>query len=129
MIVVDGSALIDALLAVPDTDALRRFLATEELHAPSLIDYEIVSALRGLALGGVITAARAQDVLTDLDDLPLHRWPSSDGLRRRSLHLRDNVSADDAAYVALAEALGCALLTRDGRLSRSSGHHVPIEVL
>jgi len=129
MIVVDGSALIDALLAVPETDALRRFLATEELHVPSLVDYEIVSALRGLVLGGAISATRAQDLLTDLDELPLHRWPSSSGLRRRSLQLRDNVSAYDAAYLALAEALGCALLTRDVRLSRSSGHLVPIKVL
>lgn len=129
MIVVDGSAIIDALLAVPGSAALRGFLSTEELHAPSLIDYEVVSALRGLTLGGVITAARAQDLLTDVDDLPLRRWPSSGGLRRRSFQLRDNVSAYDAAYLALAEALGCALLTRDVRLGRSSGHNVPIDIL
>ena len=60
-------------------------------------------------------------------------WRSSaghqgDGLRRRAFQLRDNVSAYDAAYVVLAEALACSLLTRDVRLARSSGHLVPIEV-
>ncbi|WP_417233329.1 type II toxin-antitoxin system VapC family toxin [Arthrobacter sp.] len=125
---VDSSAAIDALLAVPGSGALRTLLATEELHAPTLIDVEVVSALRGLTRGGRISATRAQDLLTDLDDLPLRRWPSSDGLRRRSFQLRENVSAYDAAYLALAEALDCPLLTRDARPSRSSGHHVRIDV-
>ena len=56
------------------------------------------------------------------------RWPSADALRRRAFQLRDNVSAYDAAYVALAEALDCTLVTRDGRLARSSGHYAHIEV-
>jgi predicted nucleic acid-binding protein len=67
-------------------------------------------------------------LLTDFEDLPVQRWPFGDGLRRRAFQLRDNVPAYDAAYVALAEALECPLLTRDSRLARSSGHAAHIEV-
>jgi len=81
-----------------------------------------------MTLHGELTVTRAADALTDFDDLDIRRWPAGDGLRRRAFQLRDNLSAYDAAYVALAEALGCPLLTRDIRLSRSTGHDVVIEV-
>ena len=128
MIVVDCAAVVDALTAVDGSDDLRALLASEELNSPTLLDFEVVSALRGLTLGGHLTAARAEDALTDFDDLEVRRWPSSDGLRRRAFQLRDNVSAYDAAYVTLAEALGCSLLTRDRRLARSSRDLVRVEV-
>lgn len=128
MIVVDSAAVVDALTAVAGTDELRAHLATEDLHAPSLVDFEVVSALRGLTLGGHLSAARAEDLLTDFDDLPMQRWPSADALRRRAFQLRNSVSASDAAYIALAEALDCPLVTRDGRLARSSGDSAQIEV-
>ncbi len=128
MIVVASAAAVDALTAVNGTDELRAHLAREELHAPHLIDFEVVSALRGLTLGGYLSASRAEDLLTDFNDLPLQRWPSADALRRRAFQLRNNLSAYDAAYVALAEAIGCPLVTRDGRLARSSGHNAQIEV-
>jgi predicted nucleic acid-binding protein len=129
VIVVDAAAVIDALTIVDGTDDLRSALAADELHAPSLIDFEIVSALQGLTLAGHISEARARDALTDFDDLPIRRWPSADSLRRRTLQLRHNLTAYDAAYVALAEALGCSVITRDARLARSSGHDVHITVL
>lgn len=128
MIVVDCPAVVDALTAVDGSDDLRALLASEDLNSPTLLDFEVVSTLRGLTLGGHLTAARAEDALTDFDDLEVRRWPSSDGLRRRAFQLRDNVSAYDAAYVTLAEALGCSLLTRDRRLARSSGDLVRVEV-
>lgn len=128
MIVADSAAVVDALTAVDGTDELRAFLASEELCAPTLLDFEVVSALRGLTLRGDLTATRAEDVLTDFDDLEIQRWPAGDALRRRAFQLRDNVSAHDAAYVALAEALDCSLLTRDVRLARSTGYLVAIEV-
>jgi predicted nucleic acid-binding protein len=103
-------------------------LAVEDLHAPGLLDYEVVSALRGLTRGGHLSVARAADLLTDFDDLRVRRWPFADALRRRAYQLRDSVSAYDAAYVALAEALDCRLLTRDARLGRSTGHRAQIEV-
>jgi predicted nucleic acid-binding protein len=75
-----------------------------------------------------LTAARAQDTLTDFEDLPIHGWHAGDSLRRRAFSLRDNLTAYDAAYVALAEALGCPLVTRDARLARSSGHSAEVAV-
>lgn len=128
MIVVDSAAVVDALGAVEGTDELRAHLAGEELHAPMLLDFEVVSALRGLTLGGHVSVARAHDLLSDYDDLAVTRWPFEDALRRRAYQLRDNLSAYDAAYVALAEALDCPLLTRDARLARSAGHAAQIEV-
>lgn len=128
MIVVDSAAVVDALTAVAGTDELRDRLSRETLHAPHLIDFEVVSALRGLTLGGHLSVNRVEDLLIDFNDLPLQRWPSADALRRRAFQLRDNVSAYDAAYVALSEAMDCPLVTRDGRLARSSGHSARIEL-
>lgn len=128
MIVVDCAAVVDALTAVDGSEDLRAFMVGYTLNAPTLLDFEFVSALRGLSLRGHLTIARAEDALTDFDDLEVRRWPAGDGLRRRAFQLRDNVSAYDAAYVTLAEALDCCLLTRDARLARSSGHLVHIEV-
>ncbi len=128
MIVVDSAALVDALTVVAGSDELRAHIARNELHAPTLIDFEVVSAVRGLTLGGHLSAERAEDLLTDLDDLRIERWPAEDPLRRRAFQLRHNLSAYDAAYVALAEAIDCPLLTRDARLARSTGHGAQIEV-
>lgn len=129
MIVIDAAAVVDALTAVDGTDELRARMSAEELQAPALLDFEVVAALRGLVLRGHMTVTRAQDALTDFEDLSIERWLSSDGLRRRAFQLRHNVSAYDAAYVALAEALECPLVTRDDKLRKSSGHHARIEVL
>jgi predicted nucleic acid-binding protein len=128
MIVVDAAAVVDALTGLQGCEELRHCLAVEELHAPTLLDFEFVSAMRGLTLAGSLTAARANDALTDFEALPIHRWKAGDALRRRAYSLRQNLTAYDAAYVALAEALQCELVTRDARLARSSGHAVPITV-
>lgn len=88
----------------------------------------MVSAVRGLTLGNCLSATRASDLLTDFDDLTIRRWPAADTLRRRAFQLRDSITAYDAAYVALAEALDCPLVTRDARLGRSTGHDARIEV-
>jgi len=128
MIVVDCAAVVDVLTTLEGADALRARMAGEELHAPQLIDYEVVSVLRGLTFGGHLTEGRAQDAFTDFHDLAVERWPASDALRRRAFQLRHNLSAYDAAYIALAEALDCPLLTRDARISRASGHTAQVEV-
>ena len=128
MIVVDAAAVVDALTGLSDAEELRERLSLEELNAPTVLDYEVVSSLRGLTLGKLLSTARAEDLLTDFEDLPVRRWPFADTLRRRVFQLRDNISAYDAAYVALAEALDCPLVTRDARLARASGHDAKIEI-
>jgi predicted nucleic acid-binding protein len=127
VIVVDAAAVVDALTLVEGSQDLRALLAHEDLHAPSLLDFEVVAAVRGLVLGGKLSAARGHDVLGDFEALPVHRWESAAPLRERVF----NLSAYDAAYVALAEALGCPLLTRDARVARvarSTGHEVEVLV-
>jgi predicted nucleic acid-binding protein len=128
MIVVDSSAVVDALTAVEQSEDLSNYLAREELHAPALIDFEVLAAVRGLTLGGHLSATRAEDALGDFDDLPIQRWPFADPLRRRAFQLRENVSAYDAAYVALAESLDCVLVTRDERLANTRCHSASIIV-
>lgn len=128
MIVVDCAAVVDALAGVEGADRLRDRLAADELHAPRLLDYEVVSALRGLTSGGHLDPDRALDLLTDFEDLPIRRWPAIDALRRRAFQLRNQLSASDASYVALAEALECTLVTRDRRLAGASGHEAKVEL-
>lgn len=128
MIVVDCSAVVDALIGAPGTGELVDVLSSEDLHAPGLIDYEVVAAVRGLVLRRQLSAERAAGVLADSADLPLERWPADAALRRRAFQLRDTLSAYDAAYVALAEAMDCALVTRDRRLARAVGHAAQIRV-
>lgn len=128
MIVIDASAVVDVLCGVEATDELRRELSTTSLHAPALLDYEVVSALRGLTLGGKLTATRALDALADFGDLKIRRWPDSLLLRRRAFELRDILSAYDAAYVALAEVLECPLVTRDSRLAASMGYEAQVHL-
>lgn len=129
MIVIDAAALVDALTLAPDNEALRERMTGEDLNAPALLDFEVISAVRGLTLGGHLGVARALDALTDFEDLQLTRWECSDALRRRMFVLRANLSAYDAAYVVLAEALECPLITRDGKIRRAGGHDATVEVL
>lgn len=129
MIVVDSSVVVDALSSVDGAEGLRDILVGEELHAPALLDHEVVSVVRGLTLGGHLTASRALDLLADFDDLAVDRWPAGLGLRRRAFELRHNLSAYDAAYVGLAEALRCRLVTRDRRLAGSAGHQAAIHLV
>lgn len=129
MIVVDASAIVDALTLPEGAEAVHDRIAGESLHAPHLLDIEVVSGLRGLVLGGDLSAFRGMDALTDYENLRIERWPATDGFRRRAFGLRHSLSAYDASYVTLAEALECPLVTRDQPLSRSGGHDAVIELL
>ena len=127
MLVVDASVVVDFLL---DPDGLReRFRAGgDDLHAPAHLDVEVLSALRRLAQRGTLTEGRARGAVDDLADLPLARYDVTP-LLRRSWQLREQVSAYDAPYIALAEALDATLLTRDQRLARTSGHTARVEAV
>lgn len=130
MIVVDASVLLDVLLQGPGTHLLesRLFETGGILLAPHLIDLEITQVLRRHAARGQIEGARGEQALRDLADMPLDRH-AHDVLVPRIWSLRHNMTAYDAAYVALAELYDCPLLTRDRRLASASGHDARIEVV
>lgn len=129
MIVVDASVLAPALADDgADGDRVRARLRGEQLAAPELIDLEVVSTLRRAARAGRLDDRRSGQALTDLAALPLRRVPHLP-LLSRVWELRDNLTAYDAAYVALAEALDALLLTADGPLGRATGVRCEVEVL
>jgi predicted nucleic acid-binding protein len=125
VIVVDASAALSALL---NDGPARRSLSSEQLHAPHLIDSEVASGLRRRVGRQQLSAAAGWAALNVVQRLGLTRYPTFP-LLERVWELRQNLSAYDAAYVALAEELGCALLTADARLSRASGIRCPITVV
>jgi predicted nucleic acid-binding protein len=125
MIVVDASAAIAALL---NDGPARRMLATEQVHAPHLVDPEVASGLRRMALHGSVSAQAAWTALDTWRRLGVVRHPAV-GLLERIWTLRDSLSAYDATYVALAEALGCGLLTADRRLGRASEVTCPVTLV
>ncbi len=130
MIVVDASALLEVLLRTPAAKAIetRLFVSGQTLHAPHLLDIEAAQVIRRYAANGDIEGERGRAALNDLADFPLQRYPHS-FLLRRIWTLRHNLTAYDAAYVALAEALETVLLTRDKRLAMAAGHHARIELV
>jgi len=129
VIVVDASVLAPALADDgEDGDRARERLRREELAAPELIDLEVLSTLRRAARARRLDENRSLQALTDLAALPLRRVPHLP-LLGRVWELRDNLSAYDASYVALAEALDTVLVTADGRIERASGINCEIAVL
>ncbi len=130
MIVIDASALLEVLLRSPAASAVeaRILVPDETLHAPHLLDLEIAQVLRRWVRAGEIDVARAAEALEDLADLPISRYPH-DVLLARVWSLRNNATAYDAAYLALAEALGATLVTRDGALGEAPWHRARVEVI
>jgi predicted nucleic acid-binding protein len=130
MIVVDASAVLEVLLRTPAAGAVegRLFEPLQTLHAPHLLDVEVAQVVRRYAANGEIDVERGRMALDDLADLPLDRYPH-DFLLSRVWELRNNFTAYDAMYVALAEVLDAPLLTRDKRLAASPGHHARIELV
>lgn len=125
MIVVDASAAVLGLLN--DGDA-RRLLASEEVAVPHLVDSEIAHALRSQVLRGAVTDTDARSALDRWARLGMRRFAAL-GVLGRLWDLRQNLTAYDATYVALAEALGCDLLTADRRLASAPGPTCPIVVV
>jgi predicted nucleic acid-binding protein len=130
LIVLDASVLANAIAddqhdGVRARDALRQAGA---LAAPDLIDVETMAVLRKRWLAKTLSDDRLQNAVDDLQVLALDRYPALP-LTRRIAELRANVTAYDAAYVALAEVLDCELLTGDQRLSKATGPRCSITLL
>jgi predicted nucleic acid-binding protein len=130
VIVLDASAAVEWLLQTSTgARVAHRILSSREtLYAPHLLDVEVTQVFRRQVAQGDLTASRAEEALQDLLDLRLRRYPHGFFLRR-VWELRDNLTAYDALYVALAEALDATLLTCDGKLAIAPGHHARVEVL
>jgi len=130
VIVVDASALLEVLLRTSFAKAVedRLFAPQQTLHAPHLLDVEAAQVIRRYAANREIDGERGRAALADLAEFPVRRYPH-DFLLQRIWELRNNLTAYDAAYVALAEALNAPLLTRDRRLAGAAGPFAHIELI
>jgi predicted nucleic acid-binding protein len=115
VIVIDASAALASLL---NDGAARAALVRQQLHAPHLLDSEVASALRRRVLARQLSEADGWNALDALRRLGLTRYPAYT-MAGRVWELRENLSAYDGTYIALAEALGCDLLTADARIARA----------
>jgi predicted nucleic acid-binding protein len=130
VIVIDASALIEWLLQTRTGGRVqdRIYSAGEQLHSPHLIDLEVTQVLRRYVRTGSITLRRGDEALRDLRDFSIMRY-AHELFLSRIWELRDNLTAYDAVYVALAEALAAPLVTCDQRLASAPGLRARVEVL
>jgi len=130
VIVLDASVVVEWLLQTTTVAAVSKQISSsgDKLYAPHLVDVEVCQVLRRYVAHGILDAHRAKEALHDLIDLRLYRYPHLP-LLHRAWELRGNLSAYDAMYVALAEALGAILLTRDGKLAAAPGHRARIQLV
>ena len=130
MIVVDASAVLELVLNTPVGEEIadRLLRPAVIVAAPHLLDLEVLQVLRRYASTGDLEPTRAEEALEDLSDLPIVRYPHQP-FAERIWQLRDNLTAYDAAYVALAEALDAPLLTRDSGIAGSPAHAARIDLI
>lgn len=128
MIVIDASVMIELLLGTElGRRAGERVFEETSRHAPHLLDVEVAQVLRRYVSSKQLRAPRALEALADLADFPLTRHPHT-VLLERVFELRDNLTAYDATYVALAEALDAKLLTCDRALAGAPRKRAKIEL-
>jgi predicted nucleic acid-binding protein len=128
VLVIDTSAVLEAVVARDPAPGLIEHLGQDgDLHAPHLIDTEVLHALRSMTTHRKLSEERATDARTDFAALTLVRYPH-EPLNDRVWELRHNLTAYDATFVALAEALDAPLITCDARLAAARDHRAHIEV-
>jgi predicted nucleic acid-binding protein len=128
VLVVDTSAIVDALVGRPRKERLvERLAADGDLSAPHLLDVEFLHALRRLVGRGQLSEDRATDARADFADLVVVRY-GHEALSDRVWALRHSLTAYDATFIALSEALGVPLVTCDARLANAPGHKAPVEL-
>jgi len=127
VIVIESSAMVDALVDEPVNPELLALLADEELHAPALLDFEVASALRGHALGGKLDHARLDEAVEDFSAFRIERHHMTD-LLGHILDLRENFTVYDATYVILAQALEAPLVTADAKMNEAKRVGVDVRV-
>ncbi len=129
MIVLDASVVIELVLGTEDGREVARRISDPALtlHVPHLLDVEVAQVVRRYVLAGQISAERGASAVEALTALDLERHPH-EPLLPRIWALRANLTAYDAAYVALAEILDAPLLTRDRRLAAAPGHAAEVIV-
>ena len=130
MIVLDASAVLELLLGTEQGRHVASRIADPGLglHAPHLLDVEVAQALRRYVRGGEVDEPSARAVLDDLRALDMERH-AHEPLLDRVWSLREILTAYDALYVALAEALDTRLLTCDRRLGGAPGLKARVEVM
>jgi predicted nucleic acid-binding protein len=128
VLVVDSSAVLAVLTASdPAPGLVERLAHDSDLHAPHLLDTEFLHALRRMTMNGELSEDRAADARTDFAELAVTRYPHQP-LSDRVWHLRPNLTAYDATFIALAEALHTTLVTCDARLTNAPSHQAKIEL-
>ncbi len=128
MIVLDSSAAVDYLVGYEPqaTWVAGRLLSDPDLHAPHVLDLEVIGAVRRATLRGELSRARARQVISDLIDLDITRYPHLPFIQS-IWAVRDNLAASDAAFVTLAEALGATLVTTDRAQAAAPGTLAKVE--
>lgn len=128
MIVLDASVVVDLLIGGPSSDFVRQdpALCQEAILTPHLLDVEVVNAIRSLVAGRRMPREHGEQIIQALDELPAQRCPHTP-LLGRVWELRNNFTAYDAVYVALAETTGAVLYTKDRKLAK--GHRARVKVV
>ena len=127
MIVVESSAMVDALVGDPANPRLLALLADEDLHAPALLDFEVASALRGHLLGGKLDPVLLEEAVADFAAFRIERHHMT-GLLGHMLELRDNFTVHDAAYLVLAKALEAPVVSVDDKLKEATRLGIRVQV-
>jgi predicted nucleic acid-binding protein len=128
VIVIESSAMVDAIVGDPANPHLLALLADEELHAPALLDFEVASALRGHWLGGKLDPVRLEEAVEDFVAFRIERHPMTN-LLGHMLDLRDNFTVYDAAYLVLAQALEAPIVSADAKLREATRLGIDVRVL